>query len=108
MPGVVAVVRDGSFLAVVCAREEQAIKAREALTERAVLDARRRICRHARRHVRPALIGAAVRGQRREREDGAEARPPAKRIEARYTPRYQLPRLDRPVVRGRAEARTAS
>ena len=32
MPGVVAVVRDGSFLAVAAAREEQAIRAREALT----------------------------------------------------------------------------
>src|SRR5262249_7183303 len=31
MPGVVAVVRDGSFLGVVAEREEQAIKAREAL-----------------------------------------------------------------------------
>jgi nicotinate dehydrogenase subunit B len=31
MPGVVAVVRDGSFLGVVAAREEQAIKARDAL-----------------------------------------------------------------------------
>src|SRR5206468_12537680 len=31
MPGVVAVVRDGSFLAVAAAREEQAIRAREAL-----------------------------------------------------------------------------
>src|SRR3984893_13113967 len=31
MPGVIAVVRDGSFLGVVAAREEQAIKARQAL-----------------------------------------------------------------------------
>src|SRR5206468_2587209 len=31
MPGVVAVVRDGSFLGVVAEREEQAIKARAAL-----------------------------------------------------------------------------
>ena len=35
MPGVVAVVRDGSFLGVVAEREEQAIKARLALTEAA-------------------------------------------------------------------------
>ena len=33
MPGVVAVVRDGSFLGVVAEREEQAIKARQALIE---------------------------------------------------------------------------
>jgi len=35
MPGVVAVVRDGSFLAVAAAREEQAVRAREALTQSA-------------------------------------------------------------------------
>src|SRR5262245_8520088 len=35
IPGVVAVVRDGSFLGVVAEREEQAIKAREALRQRA-------------------------------------------------------------------------
>ena len=35
MPGVVAVVRDGSFLGVVAEREEQAIKAREALLKSA-------------------------------------------------------------------------
>jgi CO/xanthine dehydrogenase Mo-binding subunit len=35
MPGVVAVVRDGSFLGVVAEREEQAIKAREALRQSA-------------------------------------------------------------------------
>jgi nicotinate dehydrogenase subunit B len=36
MPGVIEVVRDGSFVAVVCEREEQAIKARLALRELAV------------------------------------------------------------------------
>ena len=36
LPGVIKVVRDGSFLAVVCEREEQAINARLALRERAV------------------------------------------------------------------------
>ena len=35
MPGVVAVVRDGSFLGVAAEREEQAIKAREALRKSA-------------------------------------------------------------------------
>src|SRR5436190_3634750 len=33
IPGVIAVVRDGSFLGVIAAREEQAVKARVALTE---------------------------------------------------------------------------
>jgi CO/xanthine dehydrogenase Mo-binding subunit len=35
MPGVIAVVRDGSFLGVVASREEQAVKARDALTKSA-------------------------------------------------------------------------
>ena len=35
MPGVIAVVRDGSFLGVVAEREEQAVKAREALVKSA-------------------------------------------------------------------------
>ena len=35
MPGVIAVVRDGSFLGVVAAREEQAIRARQSLAESA-------------------------------------------------------------------------
>ena len=35
MPGVVAVVRDGRFLGVVAEREEQAVKAREALAKAA-------------------------------------------------------------------------
>ena len=35
MPGVITVVRDGSFLGVVAEREEQAIKAREALAKAA-------------------------------------------------------------------------
>jgi nicotinate dehydrogenase subunit B len=35
MPGVIAVVRDGSFLGVVAAREEQAIRARQALLDSA-------------------------------------------------------------------------
>ena len=38
MPGVVAVVRDGSFLGVVAEREEQAIKAREALRQERQVD----------------------------------------------------------------------
>ena len=40
MPGVVAVVRDGSFLGVVAEREEQAIKAREALAAAAQVEGR--------------------------------------------------------------------
>jgi len=36
LPGVIEIVRDGSFVAVVCEREEEAINARSALRERAV------------------------------------------------------------------------
>src|SRR6516164_4437829 len=35
MPGVIAIVRDGSFLGIVAEREEQAIKARQALIKSA-------------------------------------------------------------------------
>ena len=38
MPGVIKVVRDGSFLAVIAEREEQAIQALDALRENAVWD----------------------------------------------------------------------
>ena len=60
MPGVVAVVRDGSFLAVAAEREEQAIKAREALRSAAVLDAAL-ICRRR----SPTLSTGRSRGCRR-------------------------------------------
>ena len=43
MPGVIAVVRDGSFLGVVAEREEQAIKAREALRQEREMEARARV-----------------------------------------------------------------
>ena len=42
MPGVVAVVRDGSFLGVVAEREEQAINARLALSDIGEMDRRGR------------------------------------------------------------------
>ncbi|MBC7780980.1 MAG: xanthine dehydrogenase family protein molybdopterin-binding subunit, partial [Proteobacteria bacterium] len=43
MPGVVHIVRDGSFLAVVCTKEEQAIRAARALRNRAQWDDRTRL-----------------------------------------------------------------
>ncbi len=43
MPGVVAIVRDGSFLGVVCASEAQAIRAARALRNRAQWDDRTRL-----------------------------------------------------------------
>ena len=44
MPGVIKVVRDGSFLGVVAEREEQAVKAREALGESGEMEAWARNC----------------------------------------------------------------
>ncbi len=89
MPGVVAVVRDGNFLAVACDREEQAIKAREALRESTVW-------------MRPELpttladtFGRAEPGLPAQdvtvnEKRAADAPAVAKRIEARYTRPYQL------------------
>ena len=52
MPGVIAVVRDGSFLGVVAEREEQAIKAREALRQEREMDARDPSCPIPAQHLR--------------------------------------------------------
>jgi CO/xanthine dehydrogenase Mo-binding subunit len=88
LPGVVTVVRDGNFLAVACEREEQAIKAREALRESAVW-------------MRPEIattladtFGRADPGLPAQASVVNEKRAPeavaAKQIEARYTKPYQL------------------
>jgi len=89
MPGVVAVVRDGNFLAVACEREEQAIKAREALRNSTVW-------------MRPELpttladtFGRADPGLPAQdvvvnEKKAPEAPAVAKRVEARYTRPYQL------------------
>jgi nicotinate dehydrogenase subunit B len=88
LPGVVAVVRDGSFLAVAAAREEQAIRAREALKQ------------SARWKETPSLPAS---GDPLYRELTAHATPaetvfertasasgePVKRLEAMYTRPYQ-------------------
>ena len=88
MPGVVAVVRDGSFLAVAAVREEQAIRAREALkqsarwTETASLppsgDA---LYRH--------LMSATAPAQTVAEKASATAATPVKTLEALYTRPYQ-------------------
>jgi nicotinate dehydrogenase subunit B len=86
MPGVITVVQDGSFLGVVAAREEQAIKASEALS------------RSAKWHLAADLpkadeIHAWLRAQPSEdavvSEKIDETAPPVvKRLEATYTRRY--------------------
>ena len=89
LPGVVAVVHDGSFLAVVCEREEQAVTAREILRDSAVW-------------TRPELPltladtfdradpGLPAQVQVVSEKTTADALAAVKRIEARYTRPYQL------------------
>jgi nicotinate dehydrogenase subunit B len=89
MPGIVEVVRDGSFLAVVCEREEQAINARLALRELAVW---------SQPELPPTLVETFDRPdpdlQTQDAvvyEKTAPSAPPAvRRIEARYTRAFQL------------------
>ena len=100
MPGVVAVVRDGSFLAVACEREEQAIKAREALRESTVW-------------MRPELpttladtFGRADPGLPAQDVTVNEKKAPdapavAQAHRGALHPPVSAPRVDRPVVRGR-------
>ncbi len=89
MPGVIEVVRDGSFVAVVCEREEQAINARLALRELAVW---------SRPELPPTLVDTFDRPDPELQtqdsvvyERAAPSAPVAVRqIEARYTRPFQL------------------
>jgi len=90
LPGVIKVVRDGSFLAVVCEREEQAINARLALRERAVW---------SQSELPSTLLDAPFERPGSEMrtldsvvyEKVAPSAPAvARRIEARYTRAFQL------------------
>ncbi len=71
MPGVIKVVRDGSFLGVVAEREEQAIKAREALGESGEMEARAGTAGSG-EHPRPSEV-AAEQGRCHRRQAGARA-----------------------------------
>ena len=88
MPGVVAVVRDGSFLAVAAVREEQAIRAREALkqsarwTETASLPpSGEALYRH--------LMSAPAPAETVAEKASATAATPVKTLDALYTRPYQ-------------------
>jgi len=87
MPGVVAVVRDGSFLAVAAEREEQAIKARAALAKSAVWKESATLPPSG-----PALyehmIGLGVPAQTML-DKSAAAASPAKTLQASYTRPFQ-------------------
>jgi CO/xanthine dehydrogenase Mo-binding subunit len=86
LPGVLAVVRDGSFLGVVALREEQAIKGREALlraakwSEAADLPEAERI--HAWLKAQPNEVAVV------NEKSAATAGPVARRLEATFTKRY--------------------
>ena len=88
MPGVIEVVRDGSFLGVVAEREEQAIKAREALAKRAKWKLGPELPDPA-QHPRASEVAAE---QGRGRSASSRRRrlpaPTPARIEATYTKPY--------------------
>ena len=89
MPGVIEVVRDGSFVAVVCEREEQAINALVALRELAVW---------SRPELPPTLIDTFDRPEPELQTQNSvvyektapDAPIAVRRIEARYTRAFQL------------------
>ncbi|HEV8643197.1 MAG TPA: molybdopterin cofactor-binding domain-containing protein [Methylomirabilota bacterium] len=89
MPGVVAIVRDGSFLAVAAEREEQAVKAMQELRKRArwkeaqdLPPAGAALFEHMRRHM-------TARDQVVSEKTSPAAATAVKRLEATYTRPYQ-------------------
>jgi len=88
LPGVVAVVRDGSFLAVAAEREEQAVRARDALARSArwgegesLPPAGDALYRH--------LMSSTVPGETVVEKASPTAAAPVKTLEALYTRPYQ-------------------
>ena len=88
LPGVVAVVRDGSFLAVAASREEQAIRAREALQASARWKESPSLPPQGDALYRH-LMSAQAPGQTVVEKAAATTAPPAKTLEALYTRPYQ-------------------
>ena len=88
LPGVIKVVRDGSFLGVVCEREEQAIHARLALRERAVWSQPELPSTLDAPFERPESDGLLHSVVYERVAPGAPA--VARQIEARYTRAFQL------------------
>src|SRR5712671_1688112 len=88
MPGVVAVVRDGDFLAVAAEREEQAVKAREALkksakwNESATLPPTGAL-------LYDYMVGLGTPGQTMHDKTSDSAPAAAKTLQARYTRPFQ-------------------
>ena len=91
MQGVVAVVRDGSFLGVVAEREEQAIKAREALLKSAKWTPGPGAARSG-AHFRGDQV-AAEQGRDHRRQAGRRARrTPAPSRRSTPSPTWRMPR----------------
>ena len=88
LPGVVAVVRDGSFLAVAAAREEQAIAAREALRQSARWKETELLPPSGDALYRD-LMARSVPAQTVVDKSAPAAAEPVKRLEALYTRPYQ-------------------
>ena len=107
MPGVIAVVRDGSFLGVVAEREEQAIKAREALGQGREMEARAGAAGPG-QHLRAPEV-AAERRTRRSATSRRRRRPRRRADASRRptpSPIWRMPRSGRPARWRRS--RTAS
>jgi nicotinate dehydrogenase subunit B len=88
MTGVVAVVRDGSFLAVAAVREEQAIKAREALKKSAAWKESATLPPSG-DALYDHMVALGVPGQTMVEKTSATSAPAAKTLEARYTRPFQ-------------------
>jgi nicotinate dehydrogenase subunit B len=88
MPGVVAVVRDGNFLAVAAEREEQAIKARSALMSSAVWKESATLP-PAGSALYDHMVALGVPAQIMLDKSSAAAAPAARLLEARYTRPFQ-------------------
>jgi nicotinate dehydrogenase subunit B len=88
MPGVVALVRDGNFLAVAAEREEQAVKARSALIKNARWKENASLPPSG-DALYDHLVGLGAPGQTMLEKTSATAAPAAKTLEARYTRPYQ-------------------
>src|SRR5262245_17607031 len=88
LPGVVAVVRDGSFLAVAAVREEQAVRAREALKQSARWKETESLPPSGDALYRD-LMARPVPAQTVSEKAAPAAAEPAKRLDAVYTRPYQ-------------------
>src|SRR5437879_8515222 len=86
--GVVALVRDGRFLAVAAEREEQAVRAREALKKAAVWKESASLP-PAGDALYEHMMALPVAAQTVTEKTSAAAAPAVKRLEARYTLPYQ-------------------